>query len=986
MENNYDYIIIGSGFGGSVSALRLSEKGYKVLVIEKGKWYNAKDFAKTNWNLKKWFWIPSLRFFGIMRLSIFRHIVTISGTGVGGGSLVYANTLPIPKSGFFKTGSWSDLADWETELRPFYYKALKMLGANKNPKLFDGDLVLKDLALHINKEEKFEHSNVAVYFGKEEIKVKDPYFEGEGPDIKGCNFCGSCMTGCRNEAKNTLDKNYLFLAQKNGTEILAENEVINIIPMDGTTGSSGYRVITRASTSINKRKKEFTAKGIVLSGGVLGTVKLLLKLKKSSLPRLSDKLGDQIRTNNETLISISTLEKDKDLSKGIAIGSILHTDENSHLEVVRYGKGSGFWKLLHLPYTTGENAFVRILKMIGSLLKSPLSYFKIYFINNWSTSTAILLFMQTVDSTLRFRRNFLGWMVSSVSTGVKPTPDIPESLELTKKYCEIIHGKATSFMLEALAGIPSTAHILGGAVMGKDAAHGVINLNNEVFGYKNMYVIDGSMISANPGVNPALSITAIAERAIDKIKPNSHQYNLNMKGMSIEKLINRQRDLFNSNKTKDVTYRIDQLKKFKRVLKANEEILYKAIYEDFGKSEFETYLTEIGLIYHEINLLLKNIKKWSKVRRVRTDLPNFPARSYILPEPLGVTLIIGAWNYPYQISLVPAVTSLAAGNTVILKPSELPSKTSEAMANIINTNFPENYFHVVEGGTEITTDLLSHRFDKIFFTGSIPVGKIIYQAAAKHLTPVTLELGGKSPTFVLSDCDIEIAAKRIVWAKYLNTGQTCVAPDYLLVDSSIEAKLLEAMKKEIGKNYNGHSMIGENYTRIINEKNFIRLHKLIDKSKLYHGGITNKDQRYIAPTILRNVSFEDEIMQDEIFGPILPVISYTDLNDAVKKVKERPRPLACYIYSKNRNQINKLLKELSFGGGAINESVVHLSNSNLPFGGVGMSGIGSYHGKAGFDTFTHYKSILDKPTWFEPPIRYVPYTPIKRNIIKWIFE
>lgn len=519
MEYQYDFIIIGSGFGGSVSALRLSEKGYKVLVIEKGKWYHSNDFAKTNWNLKRWLWIPPLRFFGIMRLSIFRNIVTISGTGVGGGSLVYANTLPVPKSAFYTTGSWNDLADWETELRPFYLKALKMLGANKNPKLFDGDLALKDLAHRIGKEEKFEYPDVAVFFGKEEIKVKDPYFDGEGPDLTGCSFCGSCMTGCRNGAKNTLDKNYLYLAQKKGAEILAEHEVLNIKPIDETDGSNGYKVVAKTSTGVFHKKIEFSAKGIVLSGGVLGTMKLLLKLKMKSLPLLSDKLGDHIRTNNETLISVSTLDKSKDLSKGIAIGSILHTDENSHFEVVRYGKGSGFWKLLHLPYTTGKNLFIRILRMVGAFLKSPLAYFKIYFVNSWSRSTAVLLFMQTIDSTLKFRRNFLGWMVSTVGEGVKPTPDIPESIELTKRYCEIINGKATSFVLEALAGIPSTAHILGGAVMGKDASQGVINRDNEVFGYKNMYVIDGSMISANPGVNPALSITAIAERAMDKIKP-----------------------------------------------------------------------------------------------------------------------------------------------------------------------------------------------------------------------------------------------------------------------------------------------------------------------------------------------------------------------------------------------------------------------------------------------------------------------------------
>jgi cholesterol oxidase len=296
-----------------------------------------------------------MRFFGIMRLNIFRHIVIISGTGVGGGSLVYANTLPVPKSAFYTTGSWSNLADWETELRPYYQRALKMLGANQNPKLFDSDLILEKLAKEIGQEDQFEHTDVAVFFGKEEQRVDDPYFTGKGPQRTGCNFCGGCMTGCRYDAKNTLDKNYLYLAQKQGAEILAENEVCAVEPLDSEDGKTGYRVSVRTSTRIFRKKKLLTTKGIIFSGGVLGTVKLLLKMRSSSLPRLSGKLGDLIRTNNETLISVSTLDKNKDVSKGVAIGSILHTDENSHLEVVRYSSGSGFWKLLHLPYTTGKN-------------------------------------------------------------------------------------------------------------------------------------------------------------------------------------------------------------------------------------------------------------------------------------------------------------------------------------------------------------------------------------------------------------------------------------------------------------------------------------------------------------------------------------------------------------------------------------------------------------------------------------------------------
>ena len=518
---DFDYIIIGSGFGGSVSALRLSEKGYKVLVVEKGKWYKSKDFAKTNWNLRKWLWIPQLRFFGIMKLSIFRHVAIISGAGVGGGSLVYANTLPIPKTTFYKSGTWASLNDWEEKLKPFYKKALNMLGAAKNPKLFDGDLALKDLAKSIHRESEFEEPDVAVYFGEEGKKVEDPYFNGEGPTRTGCNFCGGCMTGCRHNAKNTLDKNYLYFAQKKGAKIEAESEVIDVVPTLSKDGKDGYSVTIKSSTKIFSKKKKLTTKGVVFSGGVLGTIKLTLKLKKKSLPLFSDKLGDNIRTNNETLISVSSLDKGKDLSKGVAIGSLLHTDENSHLEIVRYARGSGFWRLLHLPLATGKNTFVRLINMFYKIIKSPISYFKVYWLNSWSKQTAVLLFMQSIDSTLKFKSGLLGGLKTTVSLGEKPTPNIPESIELAEKYSEIVNGKPTSFALETLAGIPSTAHILGGAVMGVNDKEGVINEKNEVFNYDNMYIIDGSMISANPGVNPSLSITALAEHAMDQIKSKS---------------------------------------------------------------------------------------------------------------------------------------------------------------------------------------------------------------------------------------------------------------------------------------------------------------------------------------------------------------------------------------------------------------------------------------------------------------------------------
>ncbi|MDG2369160.1 MAG: FAD-dependent oxidoreductase [Flavobacteriales bacterium] len=511
----YDYIIIGSGFGGSVSALRLSQKGYNVLVIEKGKWYQAKDFPKSNWNLKKWLWAPKLRWHGIMKMSFFRHISIISGVGVGGGSLVYANTLPIPKKTFFNSGSWNNLADWETELKPHYRTALEMLGATKNPLLFDGDKALKTLAKEIDREHEFDTPNVAVYFGEPKVKAADPYFKGKGPERVGCHFCGGCMTGCRHNSKNTLDKNYLYLAQNLGAEILAEHEVFNVIE---NKNKDGYIVSAKKSTSILKKKVYFKTKGVIFSGGVMGTIKLLLKLKKQSLPLISNQLGEDIRTNNESLISVTNLDGTKNLSKGVAIGSILHTDEDSHLEICRYSSGSGFWKTTHLPYVSGKIPFVNIFKMVISFLKRPLSFFKMYFVKDWAKSTATLLFMQTLDSKLTFKKNKIGVFSSRLSEGKKPRTFIPRAEELAKKYAKIINGNASVFALEPLAGIPSTAHILGGAVMGKDVNEGVIDKNNLVFGYKNLLIIDGSMISANPGVNPSLSITAIAENAMSKIK------------------------------------------------------------------------------------------------------------------------------------------------------------------------------------------------------------------------------------------------------------------------------------------------------------------------------------------------------------------------------------------------------------------------------------------------------------------------------------
>lgn len=517
---DYDYIIIGSGFGGSVAALRLSEKGYKVLVLEKGKWLKEEDFPETNWNVKKWLWMPFFRFFGLFKLTFFRHVAILSGVGVGGGSLVYANTMPVPGKEFFKAETWSHLADWESELKDFYPIALQMRGATQCPRLETGDLALKELARQIGKADEFFPTTVAVYFGKPGETVADPYFNGKGPHRTGCIFCGGCMIGCRYHSKNTLDKNYLYLAKQHGVVIQAESEVYDVSPMGSGSGENGYRVKWKSSTQLFKHKGEFTARGVVFAGGVLGTVDLLLKLKSSSLPRLSDKVGTGIRTNSESLIGVTTFDKDKTFSEGVAISSILNTDEHSHLEPVRYSEGSGVWRLLMSPMIAGGNVFVRILRIILDLLLHPVKNFRAFTVGDWAKKTQILLFMRTIDSTLKFTRGLFG-LTSKMDKGEPPTAFIPESFSLAEKYARIINGKPMVLLSETLFGIPTTAHILGGAVMGRDVNEGVIDKDNRVFGYENMYVCDGSMISANMGVNPSLTISALSERAMSKVPPKA---------------------------------------------------------------------------------------------------------------------------------------------------------------------------------------------------------------------------------------------------------------------------------------------------------------------------------------------------------------------------------------------------------------------------------------------------------------------------------
>jgi aldehyde dehydrogenase (NAD+) len=445
-------------------------------------------------------------------------------------------------------------------------------------------------------------------------------------------------------------------------------------------------------------------------------------------------------------------------------------------------------------------------------------------------------------------------------------------------------------------------------------------------------------------------------------------------------LVTLQRNYFNSNATKPIEFRIAQLQKLKTVLESNEDRLQEAIYKDYGKRSFDTFLTELFVVYDELKTAIRDLQEWAQIKQVNTNRLNAPAKSYIIPEPLGVSLIIGPWNYPYQLSLGPVVAAIAAGCTVVLKPSELTVNSSALVAKLITDNFDREYFAVVEGAIPETTALLAEKFDMIFFTGSVPVGKIVYQAAAKNLTPVVLELGGKSPVIVTPGADLEITAKRLVWAKFLNAGQTCIAPDYVCVHKSIEQPFLEKVVQEI-KN-SDYTLENGNYVNIVNERNTSRVAALIDPAKVHLGGGYDITNRFVEPTVMTDVAWDDKVMQEEIFGPILPVMVYEDLDEVIVRIKDRAKPLALYLFTQDQDIKDKVLSEVSFGGGCINDAVMHISNGALPFGGVGDSGIGNYHGEPGFKAFSHYKSVLDKELTPDPDVKYSPHTTEKLNLLK----
>tara|TARA_Y100001970_G_C14233047_1_gene859917 strand:+ start:984 stop:2558 length:1575 start_codon:yes stop_codon:yes gene_type:complete len=518
-NKDFDVVIIGSGFGGSVSALRLAEKGYKVAVLERGKRYKANDFPKTNWNIRKYLWFPKLFLYGIQCITLFRDLFVIHGAGVGGGSLVYANTHLIPPDKAFDDKGWIG-GEWKNRLKPYYETAQTMLGTTRAPVLGKSDHLLKESAEEMGKGDTFYNVDVGIYFSKDKDWQEDPYFGGKGPKRKGCIHCGECMVGCRHDAKNTLDKNYLYLAEQLGVKIIPEMDVYNIRPSD-----SKYIVSAKRSTGILHPKQIFECDNVIVSGGVMGSVKLLMECKRNgSLPNLSSQLGNFVRSNSEAIIGVKTKKPDIELTKGIAISAGFHPDKDTHIETFRYGKDQNMMGLLTTDMP-GINKIAGFIPWVLNFIRHPIRNIMHFFPFKWSQRGIFLLVMQPLNNYLRLVHERKWWKLGGVSINTKNESNMPVpgrikvGEEIAESIALKIGGSASTTYTSAIMDIPTTAHILGGARMADNDSNGVVNKNLEVFSYKGLYVVDGSVIPSNLGVNPSLTITAIAEYAMDQF-PN----------------------------------------------------------------------------------------------------------------------------------------------------------------------------------------------------------------------------------------------------------------------------------------------------------------------------------------------------------------------------------------------------------------------------------------------------------------------------------
>lgn len=529
----YDYVIIGSGFGGSVSAMRLAEKGYSVLVLERGKRFQDPDFPRTNWNIFKYLWLPALRCFGIMQLTLFKDMLVLHGSGVGGGSLGYANVLMKPSDVMFANPAWSHLADWKQVLEPYYAIARRMLGVAPNPNLYPSDAVLREIAAEMGTEFSFHPTQVGVYFGeagKEGESVPDPYFDGQGPERRSCTYCGGCMIGCRENAKNTLPKNYLYFAEKWGAQVQAESEVDGVHPLpEGQPDGMRYLVTYHRSTAWPfKPEMSVRARNVIFAAGALGTLKLLFHCQSSSgmLPELSPRLGERVLTNSESLYGSTARGNGTDYSQGIAITSIFNPDPVTSIEPVRYPAGSDLMRLLSGPMVDPDGGVLaRVGRSLRQLINHPGDFLRTYIFPGWAKHSTIFLVMQTMDNNLRMRWGRSGLTFFRRGLISEPDPEhrvpssIPAGRQVTHRFASLTDGIPLSSVNEGLLNIPLTAHILGGVPMGRDAGEGVVGLDTQIHNYPGLYVIDGSIMPANPGINPSLTIAALAEYAMSIIPP-----------------------------------------------------------------------------------------------------------------------------------------------------------------------------------------------------------------------------------------------------------------------------------------------------------------------------------------------------------------------------------------------------------------------------------------------------------------------------------
>ncbi len=527
-QHTYDFVIIGSGFGGSVSAMRLTEKGYSVVVLERGRRFEDSDFPKTNWNLPKFLWFPALRCFGIFQMTFLNGQLALHGNGVGGGSLTYANVLMEPDERLFQSPAWGHLADWKSLLKPHYETARRMLGVTPNPRLWFADEKMKEIADELGRANTFRTTDVGVFFnesGEEGQIVADPYFGGEGPDRVGCNHCGGCMVGCRYNAKNTLSKNYLYFAEKYGAQIIPEVTVTDVRPLTFDDGTR-YEVVFKSTTNPFAKHQSVRARNVIVAAGALGTMNLLFRCRDvtKSLPNISQKLGNNVRTNSENIMGVTTRDKHIDHSKGIAIASIFQADEITRIEPVRYPDGSSFIRMLTAPQVEGNSAIVRFLKTLWSGVRHPLDFLYAKFFSKWARYTTILLVMQVEENLTKIRlgRNlftlFRKGLILQPDAGNPPPKQILIGNHVVRRFAEKSNGIPQAAFTDSLFNFPTTAHLMGGVPFGRDASEGVIDLNFQVFNYPGLYVVDGSVMPANPGVNPSLTITALAEYAMSRIE------------------------------------------------------------------------------------------------------------------------------------------------------------------------------------------------------------------------------------------------------------------------------------------------------------------------------------------------------------------------------------------------------------------------------------------------------------------------------------